>query len=61
MDDIADLLRDPIAVGAETKAGRGQIATDDRDPPPMPLGSVEYRAEQGVQPGVRLRAGGSAH
>ena len=41
MDDIADLLRDPIAVGAETKTGRGQIATDGRDPPPMPLGSVE--------------------
>ena len=60
MDDVADLLRDPLAVGAETKTGRGQVATDGPDSPVMPLGSVENRAEQGVQPGVRLRSGGGA-
>jgi hypothetical protein len=27
----------------------------------MPLGSVEHRAEQRVQPGIRLRLGGGTH
>ena len=60
MDDLAHLLRDPLTVGAETETGRSQVAADGPDPPVMPLGSVENRAEQGIQPDVRLRSGGGA-
>jgi hypothetical protein len=54
MHDLAHLLRDPLTVGAETKTGRSQVATDALNPPPMPVGSAEYRAEHRVHPGVRV-------
>ena len=61
MDNLADRLSDPLAVGTETEPGGGQVAADRPHPPTMPLGSGEHRAEHRVQPSVRLRLGGGTH